>query len=390
MKTFGRTSSRGAWAAAGAACLLLCSLTASASPRAQTRRPARQQTTRAQSATPETPMSLAELLKSLGTRGLKAGTLIKELEARGVAFEMNAGDEAQLVKAGASPEVIAAARSNYRPAQKDSAPAQPASAPMLPAVVSLPDPEPFKDDPWRVPPEMLLGPGRGGGRGSGRDVGIGEGVGYGPGRGYNIGGGESGGAGGEVAYSRPFRPAEVTRKAVLTAKPEPDFTEEARKNDVEGVVRLRVVLSAKGSVQGIRVVKGLPDGLTEKAIEAARQIRFTPAQKDGRTVSQYVTLEYNFKIYYGEESVTKRAVIVEQPPPEYTAEARSNGASGKVVLKVILTNRGSVSLLSVEQSMPYGLTEKAIKAARRIKFTPAEIDGRAVSQLATLVYDFKP
>jgi hypothetical protein len=50
-------------------------------------------------------------------------------------------------------------------------------------------------------------------------------------------------------------------------------------------------------VQGISVVKGLPDGLTERAISAAKQIRFTPAEKDGRTVSQYVTLEYNFNIY---------------------------------------------------------------------------------------------
>ncbi|MBA3323229.1 MAG: energy transducer TonB, partial [Pyrinomonadaceae bacterium] len=39
------------------------------------------------------------------------------------------------------------------------------------------------------------------------------------------------------------------------------------------------------------------DGLTEKAIEAARRITFTPAEKDGRPVSQYITLVYNFNIY---------------------------------------------------------------------------------------------
>jgi outer membrane biosynthesis protein TonB len=44
-------------------------------------------------------------------------------------------------------------------------------------------------------------------------------------------------------------------------------------------------------------VSRLPDGLTEKAIEAARRISFTPAEKDGRKVSQYVTIEYNFNIY---------------------------------------------------------------------------------------------
>ena len=71
----------------------------------------------------------------------------------------------------------------------------------------------------------------------------------------------------------------------------------ARKNNVTGVVRLRAILSASGAVTNITTVKSLPDGLTEKAIAAARQIKFRPAQKDGRTVSQYVVLEYNFNIY---------------------------------------------------------------------------------------------
>ncbi len=64
-----------------------------------------------------------------------------------------------------------------------------------------------------------------------------------------------------------------------------------------GTVRLRMLLSANGSVSNISVVKGLPDGLTERAIAAAHQIRFQPAQKDGRTVNQWVVIEYNFNIY---------------------------------------------------------------------------------------------
>ncbi|MFL6257727.1 MAG: energy transducer TonB [Pyrinomonadaceae bacterium] len=152
------------------------------------------------------------------------------------------------------------------------------------------------------------GPGRGGGMGdgSGGGMGTGDGTGLGPGRGYNTGGGDpnlggggpgGGGGGAPVDYNRPFKQSEVTRKALITFKPEPGFTEEARKNNVTGVVRLRAILHASGGIQSISVVKGLPDGLTEKAITAARQIRFTPAEKDGRAVSQYVVLEYNFNIY---------------------------------------------------------------------------------------------
>ncbi len=159
-------------------------------------------------------------------------------------------------------------------------------------------------DPKSKSTETSAGPGTGGGigTGTGGGVGSGEGGGVGPGRGGNTGGGdrnEGGGGpgGGGVDYTKNFRPAEVTRKAVLLAKPEPGFTEEARRNNVMGTVKLRMVLGSGGGVTNIAVVKGLPDGLTEKAIAAARQIKFQPAQKDGRPVSQWVVIEYSFNIY---------------------------------------------------------------------------------------------
>jgi TonB family protein len=117
------------------------------------------------------------------------------------------------------------------------------------------------------------------------------GVGLGPGRGSNTGGDAA------VDYSKPFKPGDVTKKSVITGKPEPGFTEEARKFSVTGTVRLRAVLAATGEVTNIFIIKGLPHGLTEKAVAAANRILFIPAEKNGRKVSQYVTLEYNFNIY---------------------------------------------------------------------------------------------
>jgi TonB family protein len=90
---------------------------------------------------------------------------------------------------------------------------------------------------------------------------------------------------------------EMTRKASVITKPEPSYTEEARRNDVTGTVVLRCVFSSSGAVTNIRAVSGLPFGLTEKAISAARQIRFIPAIKDGHFVSMYIQLEYNFNLY---------------------------------------------------------------------------------------------
>ncbi len=162
-------------------------------------------------------------------------------------------------------------------------------------------------DPKSKSTELSSGPGTGGGigTGTGGGVGSGEGGGVGPGRGGNTGGGDrneggggpGGGGGGGVDYNKVFSGRDVTQKARILSKPEPQYTEEARKNQVQGTVILKAVFSSSGQVTNIRTVSGLPSGLTEKAIAAARQIRFTPAQKDGRPVSMYFQLEYNFNLY---------------------------------------------------------------------------------------------
>ena len=101
----------------------------------------------------------------------------------------------------------------------------------------------------------------------------------------------------ELSVRRIFTPQEVTTKARIISKPIPEYTEEARKNHVTGRVSLLLVLSADGKVLGSIPTDELPDGLTEKAIEAARKIRFDPASIDGKPVSQFIKVEYNFNIY---------------------------------------------------------------------------------------------
>lgn len=175
-------------------------------------------------------------------------------------------------------------------------------------------------DPMLVPPDARVlpygdfkskstdpssGPGTGNGIGTGTGGGIGpgEGGGIGPGRGGNIGGGDRNdggggpGGGGGGGYDKIFTGKDVTTKARLISKPEPQYTEDARKNQITGTVVLKVVFASNGSVTNIRTVSGLPYGLTERAIAAARQIKFVPATKDGHQVSMWMQLEYNFNLY---------------------------------------------------------------------------------------------
>lgn len=97
--------------------------------------------------------------------------------------------------------------------------------------------------------------------------------------------------------NKVFNPKDVNRKASIITRPKPQYTEEARRNAVEGTVVLRAVFSSSGEVVSIKAIKGLPDGLTEKAIAAARNIRFIPAKREGQFVSQYIQIEYNFHLY---------------------------------------------------------------------------------------------
>jgi len=94
-----------------------------------------------------------------------------------------------------------------------------------------------------------------------------------------------------------FSSAEVTTKVRVLSKPEPTYTEKARAALVEGTVVLRAVFAADGTVKNILVLNDLPGGLTARAIDAARKIKFAPAVKDGRPVSTLVQLEYNFNLY---------------------------------------------------------------------------------------------
>jgi len=152
------------------------------------------------------------------------------------------------------------------------------------------------------------GPGDGGGMGNANGAGIGEGRGdgFGPGSDGNIGGdsraiggNRRGGGNGNDADDpeRVLSNSQVGQRVRLVAKPEPQYTEEARRNQITGTVVLRVVFSRLGEVTNIRAVQSLPFGLTERAIMAAHQIKFSPAIKDGHPVSVYMQLEYNFNLY---------------------------------------------------------------------------------------------
>jgi TonB family protein len=84
----------------------------------------------------------------------------------------------------------------------------------------------------------------------------------------------------------------------ILAKPNPQYTEEARKLGLEGEVLVQVVFPASGPVQVVRVTKGLGHGLDEAAMRAAEQIKFKPAMQNGQPVDFPATVHIVFQIAY--------------------------------------------------------------------------------------------
>ena len=160
---------------------------------------------------------------------------------------------------------------------------------MVPTIVAPPDVpnvnSPNLGDPLSHIAEASNGIGSGGGIGSGSrgGVGSGNGAGFGPGSGGGTGGGVYH-VGGGVSAPVPLY------------KPDPDYSEEARKAKFSGVVMLRITVDETGKVIEAKVVRGIGLGLDEKAIEAVDKWKFKPGTRNGAPVKVTATVEVSFHL----------------------------------------------------------------------------------------------
>lgn len=161
-------------------------------------------------------------------------------------------------------------------------------------------------DKWGDPNSKFTGfsngPGTGGGQGTGYGTGQGSGNGTGTGSGNGSGSGSgngngNGGGDGDGDGPPPAAVAKVTQPLRIISKQKAQYTDEARKNNVQGTVTLRVTFLSSGGIGGITTIKGLPYGLTEQAIAAARAIRFEPEMVNGSARTTTRPVSFTFNIY---------------------------------------------------------------------------------------------
>jgi protein TonB len=178
-----------------------------------------------------------------------------------------------------------------RPEPKPPEPPKPIEAKSLPPVMApIPTKQAETQDREGVlakAPEAV--PSQGSGTGGG--VGSGQGTGLGQGDGSGVGDGSGGGFGGG-----PFRPGSGVEPPRLLREVKANYTDEARRGNIEGEVELEIVVRRDGTVGEVKVIRGLRGGLNDRAVQAVRQWRFAPGRMKGVPVDVVVEVGVEFRL----------------------------------------------------------------------------------------------
>jgi periplasmic protein TonB len=165
-----------------------------------------------------------------------------------------------------------------KPEPKMNVPAQPVASGVetLPGAVSS-----------VITPTLSQGSGSNGGAGTGKGVGSGSGEGSGLGPGY--GGGFGGGA---------YRPGNGVTQPRLLREVKPNYTADAMRAKIQGVVWLEAVVMENGSVGQVRVTRSLDPtfGLDLEAERTVKKWVFAPGMRLGQPVPVLIEIEMSFTL----------------------------------------------------------------------------------------------
>jgi len=105
----------------------------------------------------------------------------------------------------------------------------------------------------------------------------------------------TGSAAAPKALAQPVAAFEATKMPLPQGRCFGKYTDEARAAGDEGTVVLDLVVDETGRAREIHATQPLPHGLTEAAIKALEDCRFTPGEKDGKPVPVKIR---GFKIHF--------------------------------------------------------------------------------------------
>ena len=175
--------------------------------------------------------------------------------------------------------------------------------------------------------------------------------------------------------------------------PEFAFPETARKNGVEGTLKITLTLGEDSKIKDVVVEQPLPFGVTEAVKKDLESLRFQPAKRDGKPIAVKMFFDYIVAANYSESSKdVSKPKITAQPVAVYPDKYRNEKTKGKVQVRVMFYPDGNLEVVNVSSTMPKEFDRAAADAAKNIKFTSAvhKKSKKPVAQVMTVDYDFKP
>ena len=164
----------------------------------------------------------------------------------------------------------------------------------------------------------------------------------------------------------------------------PLYSDEARRQRLQGIVTIGVRVDARGQLASARLVNGLGGGLDQNALVALRQWRFQPGRRDGVPVAMdaEVDIEFDLRSEAVNELIANDMATLVGPgvtPPRVVRTSRlalpAMKAAGSVVLDVVLLQDGSPKIVRILRSLTPDADERAVRHFEQWRFTPAMKNG---------------
>jgi TonB family protein len=218
-------------------------------------------------------------------------------------------------------------------------------------------------------------------------------------------------------------------------EPSPDYTEQARKDNVQGVVLVGLVVDEHGMPQHVHLLRGLGDGLDEKAVETAKKYVFKPGTENGNPAAVYVNVEVKFQLAVikfqipaspahtqvqsptASEAVdgvrqigggVKGPVAIYEQEATYTQAGRKAKVQGVVTVSLVVDEHGQPQNVHIVRGMGIGpdgkpdpkfkkaarkaadgMNQSAVDAVKQYKFKPATENGKPVAVYLNVEVNFR-
>jgi TonB family protein len=201
---------------------------------------------------------------------------------------------------------------------------------------------------------------------------------------------------GEARKKQPAR-SKTYKRPVLVQKVNPIYPEEAKKQGIQGLEILQAQIDSKGNITKLKPLNSTHPVLTQSAMGAINQWKYTPGTVSGIPTPVPLTVTVNFIMdkqsqqpRQGEVRFTidsMRLRLLKRVAPEYPAEAMEKNIQGRVIIMAFVDKKGYIPHIKVFKGHPL-LARAAVSAIKEWRFEPYIIRGKRQSILFTVTVDF--